>query len=92
MRHKHVLLHITDSITETFKEWMAEEKRKREERSSLTETPTDFHSTTAEADDYTHSTGDEHAAVGPFREVFMISALTGDGVEDLRVMLMDPGH
>ena len=88
IRHKHVLLEITESILESTHSWMVEEGRRREQRMKMS--PELRNESGATADVYcgpTHEQGAlPAAAVESFGKVFMSSALTGDGVQDLRVM------
>ena len=124
VRHKHVLLQVTESLIAAAEKWTQEERRRREERNQrkrlsgetdkLTETVTEEapvstpetseggSSSAAEQDSVAASIVEKEApwpqtqedgslptpvaATVNFREVFMVSALTGDGVEDLRVI------
>ena len=86
VKHKHILLQITDTITESLKEWMQREEAEPpndDENSSLDDSTSSLSSLP------TMPTGHQldGKTVEAFPEVFMASALTGDGVEDLRVML-----
>ena len=82
------MLQNAESIMQSTKSWMEEYLRRR------TNASTELHGrSAAEPNVYcrpSHEQDDIPAAVESFRKVFMISALTGDGVEDLRVMLL--GH
>ncbi|CAI8017709.1 GTPase Era, mitochondrial [Geodia barretti] len=88
IRHKHVLLEITESILESTHSWMVEEGRRREQRMKMS--PELRNESGAKADVYCGPTREQGAlpaaAVESFGKVFMSSALTGDGVQDLRVM------
>ena len=89
IRHKHVLLQTTENIVESTREWMVEGKRRQERKSTRTNS-TD--TSTAKADVSVDDQEGHQGAVESFSKVFMISALTGDGVQDLRVMIMEHGH
>jgi GTPase Era involved in 16S rRNA processing len=90
VRQKHVLLNITEGITEAAKKCVQEQERKgSEENSQRTQ---NVHTSAEEATVYCRKEETKMGAVESFREVFMVSALTGDGIEDLRVMLMESGH
>ena len=93
MRHKHVLLKITESILESTHSWMVEEGRRREQRMKMS--PELRNESAAKAYAFCGPTREQgappDAAVESFGKVFMSSALTGDGVKDLRVMQWSKG-
>jgi GTP-binding protein Era len=94
MRHKHVLLKITESILESTHSWMVEEGRRREQRMKMS--PELRNESAAKADVFCGPTREQGAlpaaAVESFGKVFMSSALTGDGVKDLRDYLLSCTH
>lgn len=93
IRHKHILLQTTENIVESTREWMVEEKRRQERKFTRTNsTDTSTAKSTAKADVSVDDQEGHQGAVESFSKVFMISALTGDGVQDLRVMIMEPGY
>ena len=93
VRQKHILLSITDSIAAAANEWTLKQRR-RESDDSMMKTKVNSNGSSSGVDVYSGPASERETctvAVESFREVFMVSALTGDGVADLRVMLMALG-
>ena len=89
MRHKRALLEITESITEAAGKRVWEDAGKgdgRRRKSPNADVNKSFQLNSLSSEIAGQSTGKEPPTVQYFQEVFMVSALTGDGVPDLRVM------
>ena len=101
MRYKHILLHITEALTGAIERMVEEEKGIQQVEEShdpvgVSEESHDPVGVSEESHDPVGVSEESHDPMGGegmtrrpirphFDKVFMISALTGDGVEDLRV-------
>lgn len=113
IRHKHVLLQVTESLTGAAERWAWKERQRKQRnrrrpfdleaekvhqagtqellQADLLSSPKEAQSSLVEDPQlYQVQEGGSQGApaIETFQDVFMVSALTGDGIDDLRVILL----
>lgn len=110
VRHKHVLLQVTESLTGAAERWAWEERQRKERnrrrpfdleaekvyqtgkqellQADLLPSRKQAQSSLVEEPQVQEGGSQAGPGVETFQDVFMVSALTGDGIDDLRVILL----